>query len=467
MHPAIGHLPIAGEVTYRYDQRLARIFRRPVLDAGDRRHVQRAHGVGRQLAHSVPRDEHRFAGKRSRAGRDDDGVRRADQPDYRRRHRRVLGRDDRGAQPAARRRAFRRRRHARVRRQLGRRGSGPRHSELVCRRHRRPHAERRRRDRRQRPLLARISAARQRRRDQRTHPRREVDAPPTSSTRSTSTTTTSKGMVSGEYHLYGPYQGPFGFGTLTIDNGIAYGEPFETASGSLRFEGNGVRIDGIQMQKSGGTAEGAAFVGWNGTYSFNATGRRIPLEGVKAMAYPQAPLTGLLEFNADGTGTFDVPRYQFRGRIRDLFVARRRRRRSDGAPRRARRQHDDRDRGRVAAPRRVGHRPHRPHRDAERRRHAALYRHVARSLRARVREAPLAVHDGGRQRHAARHRRAREPRAARRRRDVRPAANPDVRLSAAQREADSRADEQQRRPDRRHAVRRRRHRARRDRARWI
>ncbi len=39
------------------------------------------------------------------------------------------------------------------------------------------------------------------------------------------------------------------------------------------------------------------------------------------MAYPQAPLTGLLEFNADGTGTFDVPRYQFRAQIRDLFVA--------------------------------------------------------------------------------------------------------------------------------------------------
>jgi hypothetical protein len=129
-----------------------------------------------------------------------------------------------------------------------------------------------------------------------------------------------EGTVSGEYHLYGPYQGPFGFGTLTLDNGIAYGEPFDTASGSLRFEGNGVRIDGIQLRKSGGTAEGAAFVGWNGTYSFNATGRRIPMESVKATAYPQAPLTGFLEFNADGTGTFEAPRYQFRGRIRDLFV---------------------------------------------------------------------------------------------------------------------------------------------------
>ena len=40
-----------------------------------------------------------------------------------------------------------------------------------------------------------------------------------------------EGMLSGEYHLYGPYQGPFGFGTLTIDQGVAYGEPFETAFG--------------------------------------------------------------------------------------------------------------------------------------------------------------------------------------------------------------------------------------------
>ena len=128
------------------------------------------------------------------------------------------------------------------------------------------------------------------------------------------------GIVSGEYHLYGPYQGPFGFGTLTIADGVAYGEPFETANGSLRFEGNGVRIDGIQMKKGSGLAEGAAFVGWNGTYSFNAASRGLPLESVKAAAYPQAQLSGILEFNADGSGTFESPRYQFRGRIRDLFV---------------------------------------------------------------------------------------------------------------------------------------------------
>jgi hypothetical protein len=129
-----------------------------------------------------------------------------------------------------------------------------------------------------------------------------------------------EGTVSGEYHLYGPYRGPFGFGTLSIADGTAYGEPFESASGSLRFEGNGVRIDSIQMKKGSGVAEGAAFVGWNGTYSFNAAGRSIPLESVKAVTYPEARLSGLVEFNADGSGTFESPRYQFRGRIRDLFM---------------------------------------------------------------------------------------------------------------------------------------------------
>ncbi|MCM3878847.1 MAG: translocation/assembly module TamB domain-containing protein [Vicinamibacterales bacterium] len=129
-----------------------------------------------------------------------------------------------------------------------------------------------------------------------------------------------QGILSGEYHLYGPYHGPFGFGTLAIDKGVAYGEPFDSASGTLRFEGNGVRIDGIQMKKGGGTAAGAAFVGWNGTYSFNADGRRIGMESVAALSYPNLPLHGQLEFTADGTGTFDVPRYQFRAQIRDLFL---------------------------------------------------------------------------------------------------------------------------------------------------
>ena len=109
-HPPIGHLPIAGTGDVSLRPRLDRVLRWPILHARDRRHVQRPNGLGRQLPNSVPRDERRPAGERSRAGRNDDRLRCANQSDYGRRHRRVLRRHDRVAWAAARRRHVRRRR---------------------------------------------------------------------------------------------------------------------------------------------------------------------------------------------------------------------------------------------------------------------------------------------------------------------------------------------------------------------
>ena len=128
------------------------------------------------------------------------------------------------------------------------------------------------------------------------------------------------GLVSGEYHLSGNYETPDGFGRLLIENGTAYGEKFETATSALRFEGNGVRLDTIDIRKSTGTITGAAWVAWDGNYSFNADGRRIPVESLAAAAFRQAPLSGLLQFNASGTGTFDEPRYDVKARVDDLFA---------------------------------------------------------------------------------------------------------------------------------------------------
>lgn len=128
------------------------------------------------------------------------------------------------------------------------------------------------------------------------------------------------GLLSGDFHLTGYYRTPVGFGSMTIDDGIAYGEPFERATAGLRFEEAGVRLDNIQIAKADGAVEAAAFVGWNSTYSFNATGRRIPLERTVTFEYPDAQPSGLGEFTADGSGTFDAPRYDVRFRVNDLFV---------------------------------------------------------------------------------------------------------------------------------------------------
>jgi hypothetical protein len=128
------------------------------------------------------------------------------------------------------------------------------------------------------------------------------------------------GLVSGEYHVYGDYETPLGFGRLLVEDGVAYGETFESMSSSLRFEGTGVRLDSIQIAKATGEATGAAFVGWDGTYSFNVDGRRIPVESLKVAALPKAPPSGLLHFNATGAGNFDEPRYDVKARVDDLFV---------------------------------------------------------------------------------------------------------------------------------------------------
>jgi hypothetical protein len=129
-----------------------------------------------------------------------------------------------------------------------------------------------------------------------------------------------EGVVSGKYHLYGNYETPYGFGNLVIDEGVAYGETFDPASAALRFEGSGVRLDGLNIKKSTGAMTGAAWVGWDGNYSFNADGAKIPVESLKTVAFPKAPLSGIVQFKASGTGTFEVPRYDVSVRVDDLFA---------------------------------------------------------------------------------------------------------------------------------------------------
>ncbi|MEX2273646.1 MAG: translocation/assembly module TamB domain-containing protein [Vicinamibacterales bacterium] len=129
------------------------------------------------------------------------------------------------------------------------------------------------------------------------------------------------GRVTGEYHLYGNYETPHGFGRVSIADGVAWDEPFDRATASLRFEGNGVRVDDLRGWKKGGQMTGAAWVGWDGTYSFNADGSAIPVESLAMMTYPQLPpFSGRLQFTAAGTGVVDAPRYDVKFRIADLFL---------------------------------------------------------------------------------------------------------------------------------------------------
>src|SRR5687767_5093551 len=65
---------------------------------------------------------------------------------------------------------------------------------------------------------------------------------------------------------------------------------------------------------------GAAWIGWDGTYSFTADGEKIPVESLKTAEFPTAPPSGILRFRANGTGTFEVPSYDVNLGIVDLFA---------------------------------------------------------------------------------------------------------------------------------------------------
>ncbi len=129
------------------------------------------------------------------------------------------------------------------------------------------------------------------------------------------------GLFSGELHLTGPYRQPLGFGAMTIEEGRAYGQPLRKATASLRFDGRGIRLNGIDIGfDRAGSITGAAFIGWDSTYSFNADGRRIPVDLVEAIRFKQVPISGLAEFTATGNGTFEVPRNDFKIRVDDLAI---------------------------------------------------------------------------------------------------------------------------------------------------
>ncbi len=128
------------------------------------------------------------------------------------------------------------------------------------------------------------------------------------------------GTLSGDFHIYGDYEGPHGFGRMSIVRGVAYDEPFAEAVAALRFDGAGVSLTGIEMNKGGGVVGGAAYVGWNGTYSFNVDGRGIAVDTLALTTYPGYPtLFGALDFTANGTGTFEEPRYDVKFSASDLF----------------------------------------------------------------------------------------------------------------------------------------------------
>ena len=129
-----------------------------------------------------------------------------------------------------------------------------------------------------------------------------------------------EGRATGEMRLYGAYRRLFGVGRLRLDEPTAYGEPFDHAAADLRFEGAGVRLNGLDIRKGAGSATGAAFIEWDSSYSFNLDARGVEVGSLAFLPALPQPLSGTIAGAASGAGFLDNPRYTVRATVSDLHI---------------------------------------------------------------------------------------------------------------------------------------------------
>lgn len=123
--------------------------------------------------------------------------------------------------------------------------------------------------------------------------------------------------------LRGGYEKPAGGGSMRIENGTAWREPFEAATADLAFEGDGsIRLGRIELTKGPGKVTGHAWLSWaDDSFSVVAHSLGIPIDQLSAFKFERAPLSGLLSFDATGSGSFDLPNWEVQARVPDLYAA--------------------------------------------------------------------------------------------------------------------------------------------------
>ena len=123
--------------------------------------------------------------------------------------------------------------------------------------------------------------------------------------------------------LNGKYDKPSGSGTMRLEQGVAWGEPFDFATADLRFGGNGsVEMLKVVVGKGESRITGSAAVNWaEETFYIRAGSESMPLQELTIFRFDRAPLTGQLTFDANGSGRLDDPTWEITQlTVPDLYV---------------------------------------------------------------------------------------------------------------------------------------------------
>lgn len=116
------------------------------------------------------------------------------------------------------------------------------------------------------------------------------------------------GTLTADAQVEGSLQNPQGNGHLEIRNAVVYGEPFKTATAEFALRGDDASLVNALVVHNGARITGSGSYNLkSSTFRFQAVGSNFQLATIKRLSTQRASVAGLLNFNANGSGTLKQP----------------------------------------------------------------------------------------------------------------------------------------------------------------
>jgi len=116
------------------------------------------------------------------------------------------------------------------------------------------------------------------------------------------------GTVAGDIQVAGTQTDMRGTGTLQLDNGSLYGEPFKSLHSDVRMVGREAQFQNIVFAHNGARITGNAAYDLSAkTFRFDVRGANFDLANFSQLQSPRFTTEGKADFTAQGSGTVDAP----------------------------------------------------------------------------------------------------------------------------------------------------------------
>ena len=124
-----------------------------------------------------------------------------------------------------------------------------------------------------------------------------------------------------EMEMSGTPRNPKGTGSFSIADGKAYGEPLESLSTGLVFNGREARFTDVRIVSGGAKAQGSGSINVSTEeFQFAVEGSGVDLLRVPVLQTSKVKLTGIAGFRAKGSGTLSAPSLDGQVRISNVSL---------------------------------------------------------------------------------------------------------------------------------------------------